>query len=123
MKDVLTNFRISTSDVTVISNMKVRANDQLWNDFRASLKNLPKEVVNANDIENEQEFINKHLRLSEEIQKHSSDAQMILMTLPQQYIGNTNPAIYMASLDFMTRNLPPTLLIGGNNVSVLTSFT
>ena len=123
MKDVLTNFRISTSDVSVISNMKVRAKTELWNEFRASLKNLPKEVVNENDIEKEQEFINKHLRLSEEMQKHSSDAQMIMLTLPQQYIGKTNPAIYMASIDFMTRNLPPTLLIGGNNVSVLTSFT
>jgi len=123
MKDVLTNFRISTSDITVISNMKVNAKPELWNEFRSSLKNLPKEVVNENDIEKEQEFINKHLRLSEELKKNSSDAQMIMLTLPQQYIGNTNPAIYMASLDFMTRNLPPTLLIGGNNISVLTSFT
>ena len=103
--------------------MKVSAKAELWNEFRASLKNLPREVVNENDIEKEQEFINKHLRLSEEMQKNSRDAQMIMVTLPQQYIGNTKPAIYMASLDFMTRNLPPTLLIGGNNVSVLTSFT
>ena len=26
-------------------------------------------------------------------------------------------------VDFMTRNLPSTVLVGGNNVSVLTSFT
>ena len=80
-------------------------------------------TVTEEDIDKEQAFINKHLRLSEELQKHSSNAQMILLTLPQQYMGTTNPAIYMAAVDFMTRNLPSTLLVGGNNVSVLTSFT
>ena len=52
--------------------------------------------------------------------KLNYDAQV---TLPQQYLGGTHPALYMAALDFMTRGLPPTLLVGGNNVSVLTSFT
>ena len=80
-------------------------------------------AVSEEDIEKEQVFINKHLRLSEELQRHSSNAQMVLITLPQQYMGSTNPAIYMAAVDFMTRNLPATVLVGGNNVSVLTSLT
>ena len=123
MKEVLTNFRIDTTDVSVISNMKAFAKQELWTAFRASLKTLPPGTVTEEDITNHQEFINKHLRLSEELQKHSSSAQMVLITLPQQYIGSTHPAIYMAAVDFMTRNLPSTVLVGGNNVSVLTSFT
>ena len=99
------------------------AKQELWTAFRASLKTLPPGTVTEEDINNNQEFINKHLRLSEELQKHSSSAQMVLITLPQQYIGTTHPAIYMAAVDFMTRNLPSTVLVGGNNVSVLTSFT
>ena len=123
MREVLTNFRINSSDVSVVSNMKAFAKPELWTAFRASLKTLPPGTVTEEDIVRNQEFINKHLRLSEELQKHSSAAQMVLITLPQQYMGDTHPAIYMAAVDFMTRNLPSTVLVGGNNVSVLTSFT
>ena len=75
------------------------------------------------EIENESKFINKHLKLGEMLQKHSKDSQMILMTLPQDRQGATNPIIYFGALDFMTRNLPPLLLVGGNNVSALTFHT
>lgn len=34
MKEVLTNFRINSSDVTVISNMKTEAKPELWTTFR-----------------------------------------------------------------------------------------
>jgi len=123
MKEVLTNFRINSSDVTVISNMKTEAKPELWTTFRACLAGLGRGQVPEGELEREREFINKHLRLSEEMQARSRDSQMILLTLPQQFIGTTHPAIYMAGLDMMTRDLPPTLLVGGNNVSVLTSFT
>ena len=53
-------------------------------------EDIDKEEVNKEEIDKEEEFINKHLRLSEELQRHSSNAQMILLTLPQQYIGQTN---------------------------------
>lgn len=123
MEDTLANFRISTSDITVVPNVKGPTNPKMMNEFTSSLKDLPKEVVSLQDIEADQEFINKHLRMGELLQKYSRDAQMILLTLPQQQLGKTNPAIYLAGLDMMTKDLPPTLLIGGNNTSVLTSFT
>ena len=123
MREVLTNFRINSSDVTVISNMKAFAKEELWENFREKMRSLPDGSVSEEEISREQELINKHLRLSEELQKHSSNAQMILLTLPQQFLGQTNPAIYMACLDMMTANLPPVLLVGGNNVSVLTALT
>ena len=34
MREVLTNFRINSSDVTVISNMKASARPELWTAFR-----------------------------------------------------------------------------------------
>ena len=103
--------------------MKAFAKQELWENFREKMRSLPGGSVTEEEISREQEFINKHLRLSEELQKHSGNAQMILLTLPQQFIGNTNSAIYMAAIDMMTANLPPTLLVGGNNVSVLTALT
>jgi len=122
MEETLHNFRINTSDVTVVPDINP-VSEKSWNLFTSSLKELPKEVVGTKDIIADDEFIRKHLRVGDMLQKYSRDAQIILMTLPQQKLGRTNPAIYMSCLDLMTRNLPPLLLIGGNNTSVLTSFT
>ena len=83
MREVLTNFRINSSDVTVISNMKAFAKQELWENFREKMRSLPGGSVSEEEINREEELINKHLRLSEELQKHSSNAQMILLTLPQ----------------------------------------
>jgi len=120
VQHLLTKFRISTDDVIVISNTSSQAEEATWNQFKETLKNLPEGTVDNTDIEEEKDLINEHLRLAELMKKHSSDAQMILVTLPQQRRGSTNSAIYMACLDIMTRNLPPILLTGGNNISVLT---
>merc|ERR1712241_924831 len=56
MREVLTNFRINSSDVAVISNMKAWAKDELWTSFRANLKTLPQGAVSEEDIEKEQVF-------------------------------------------------------------------
>ena len=37
MREVLTNFRINSSDVTVISNMKASARPELWTAFRLAV--------------------------------------------------------------------------------------
>ena len=46
---------------------------------RANLKTLPAGTVTEDQIEQEHSFINKHLRLSEEMIRHSSSAQMVLV--------------------------------------------
>eukprot|EP00092_Neocalanus_flemingeri_P009713 GFUD01010461.1.p1 GENE.GFUD01010461.1~~GFUD01010461.1.p1 ORF type:complete len:716 (+),score=77.54 GFUD01010461.1:160-2148(+) len=123
MEELLSKFRIAASDVTVISHINNRAEEKTWNEFKSVMKGVPQSVVTETDLENESSFINKHLKLGEMLQKHSKDSQMILMTLPQDRLGNTNPVIYMGALDFMTRDLPPLLLVGGNNTSALTFYT
>jgi len=124
MEDCLINFRISTSDVTVVPNVNTPAEPKMWAALRETLALLPAgEVVGEEDIKAEYTLVNKHLRINELLHKHSSDAQMIFITLPQQKLGSTNPALYFGALDIMTRNLPPTVLVAGNDVSVLTSMT
>ena len=123
MEELLSKFRIAATDVTVISQINSRAQENTWNEFKSAVTGAVPLLAKDADIEKEETFINKHLKLEEMLQKHSKDSQMILITLPQERIGNTNPILYMAALDFMTRNLPPTLLVGGNNTSALTFYT
>merc|ERR1711892_226530 len=123
MEELLSKFRIAASDVTVISQLNSRAAEKTWDEFKSAMNGAQQSAPTEADIENESKFINKHLKLGEMLQKHSKDSQMILMTLPQDRLGTTNPIIYMGALDFMTRNLPPLLLVGGNNTSALTFHT
>jgi sodium/potassium/chloride transporter 1 len=45
------------------------------------------------------------------------------MTLPLPKKTATPPLLYMAWLDFISRELPPFLFVRGNQVSVLTYYS
>ena len=68
-------------------------------------------------------LISRHMRLAELLRTYSSESEMVVMTLPLPRKGHTNPALYMAWLDLMTKNLPPNLLIRGNQEPVLTFYS
>ena len=57
------------------------------------------------------------------LRHHSSESEMIVMTLPLPRKGHTSAALYMAWLDIMTKNLPPILLTRGNQEPVLTFYS
>ena len=65
----------------------------------------------------------RHLRLAELLRMYSSESEMVVMTLPLPRRGHTSPALYMAWLDIMTKNLPPILLTRGNQEPVLTFYS
>ena len=45
MREVLTNFRINSSDVTVISNMKASARPELWTAFRLAVRHIYLSII------------------------------------------------------------------------------
>jgi solute carrier family 12 sodium/potassium/chloride transporter 2 len=69
------------------------------------------------------EKTNRHLRLRELLLDHSRMANLIVMTLPIPRRGGVSAPLYMAWLECLTRDMPPFLLLRGNQASVLTYYS
>ncbi len=85
-------------------------------------------VLSASDLLAHSEKTSFHLRVAEIIRQNSSSAELVVMTLPLPKKGGSvsappPPELYMAWLDMITRNMPPFLLIRGNQESVLTFYS
>uniref|UniRef100_A0A0K8R9V0 Putative sodium chloride cotransporter 69 n=1 Tax=Ixodes ricinus TaxID=34613 RepID=A0A0K8R9V0_IXORI len=65
----------------------------------------------------------RHLRLRELLQLHSKDATLVAMTLPMPRKSTCSASMYMAWLETLTRDMPPFLLVRGNQTSVLTFYS
>ena len=65
----------------------------------------------------------RHLRLAELLRSYSAESELIVMTLPLPRRGHTNPELYMAWLDFVSRDMPPFLYVRGNQESVVTMYS
>lgn len=66
---------------------------------------------------------NRQLRLRELLLENSSQSTLVVMSLPMPRKGAVSAPLYMAWLEALTRDMPPTLLIRGNHVSVLTFYS
>uniref|UniRef100_A0A8C9T7U4 Solute carrier family 12 member 3 n=1 Tax=Scleropages formosus TaxID=113540 RepID=A0A8C9T7U4_SCLFO len=62
------------------------------------------------------------IRLNELLQENSRAANLIIV-MPIARKGTISDHLYMAWLDILTKNLPPTMLIRGNHKSVLTFYS
>ncbi|RXN16425.1 solute carrier family 12 member 1 [Labeo rohita] len=63
------------------------------------------------------------VRLNELLQESSRAAKLVVVSLPIARKGSVSDHLYMAWLEALTKNLPPTLLIRGNHQSVLTFYS
>jgi len=123
MAALLAKFRIEFSSVVVIPDVTKRASDASRARLDALLAKLPEDTIPEEELLANKEKTNRQLRLSELLQAHSKDSEMIFMTLPMPRKGHVSAALYMTWIDLMTENLPPTLLIRGNQTSVLTFYS
>jgi len=123
MAALLAKFRIDFSSVLVIPDVTKRASDESRERLNSLLSVLPEGSISEEERATHKEKTNRHLRLRELLREHSSDSQMIVMTLPMPRKGHICAPLYLAWLDVMTENLPPTLLIRGNQASVLTFYS
>ncbi|XP_028130937.1 bumetanide-sensitive sodium-(potassium)-chloride cotransporter isoform X2 [Diabrotica virgifera virgifera] len=80
-------------------------------------------LVSTAELAASQDKTYRQLRLRELLLQHSSEANLIVMSLPMPRKGTVSAPLYMAWLEALTRDMPPYLLVRGNQQSVLTFYS
>jgi solute carrier family 12 sodium/potassium/chloride transporter 2 len=83
-----------------------------------NLLNIDDEIMLAMKAKN-----NRIMRLREFLLEHSKESKLIIMSLPIPKKNNMSPALYMAWLETLTKDMPPFLLVRGNQTDVLTFYS
>uniref|UniRef100_A0AC35TMV5 AA_permease domain-containing protein n=1 Tax=Rhabditophanes sp. KR3021 TaxID=114890 RepID=A0AC35TMV5_9BILA len=131
MAGLLKKFRIDVSNLHVINDITRKPQhhtmerfNKLIEPFRCSLsENSPEGMISDAELAAQKDKTNRQLRTAELLHEHSKDADLICITLPVPRKNMVSSALYLAWLDTMTANLPPTLCIRGNQSSVLTYYS
>lgn len=63
------------------------------------------------------------MRLRELLLEHSHEAEMVVVTLPIPRKNIVSAVTYLAWLELLTKDMPPVLLVRGNQTSVLTFYS
>jgi len=120
MASLLAKFRIDYSDVIVVPDVTKKAGEAIQEEFKII---SDKVVVDEAELLAHKEKSNRNLRLAELLREHSTNSEMVIMTLPMPRKGATPANLYMAWLEIMTRDMPPFLFVRGNQTSVLTFYS
>ncbi|KJH46770.1 K-Cl cotransporter [Dictyocaulus viviparus] len=137
MAALLSKFRINFSDVSVISDIGRNPRPETIV-YYFSLMNWEKLIgpfvcaddyekmpgtTSKNELESQKQKTYRQLRTSELLREHSMESDLVVITLPVPRKGMVSASLYLSWLDMMTRGLPPTLLVRGNQTSVLTFYS
>uniref|UniRef100_A0A3P9P1S3 Solute carrier family 12 member 1 n=1 Tax=Poecilia reticulata TaxID=8081 RepID=A0A3P9P1S3_POERE len=141
MRSLLQKFRIKCSDIIVVDDIHIKPrNDNIkkledmiepfrlhegtkGRDQAAGIqKEYPWKITDA-ELSSFEEKTHLQVRLNELLQEHSKSANLIVLSLPIARKGTISDFLYMAWLDILTKDLPPTMLVRGNHKSVLTFYS
>lgn len=120
LASMLSRFRIDFETVSALPDVTKKAEAATKAEFDAMIEGCG---VDESELQGEREKTNRHLRLTEMLRANSRSSELVVMTLPLPKRGATSPALYTAWLDIMTKDMPPTLFIRGNQQSVLTFYS
>lgn len=134
MASLLSKFRIDYSALKLIPDITKKPKDStmsFFDDLISPFRVPESEEENDHsklgiteaDLLAMKDKTNRHLRLRELVLEHSSDANLVVMTLPMPRKNVVSASLYMAWLEVLTRDMPPFLLVRGNQTSVLTFYS
>uniref|UniRef100_A0A3B4FUK6 Solute carrier family 12 member 1 n=1 Tax=Pundamilia nyererei TaxID=303518 RepID=A0A3B4FUK6_9CICH len=141
MKGLLKKFRINCSDINVFDDLHIKPRSESLKELqemiepfrlhegskdadqiRALQKEQPWKVTDK-ELSEFEEKTHLQVRLNELLKEHSRSANLIIVSMPIARKETISDFLYMAWLDILTKDLPPTLLIRGNHKSVLTFYS
>ncbi|XP_053318624.1 solute carrier family 12 member 2-like [Spea bombifrons] len=141
MATLLSKFRIDYSDIVIIGDINkkprpesMKCFDNLVDPYRLhegnvdaitaeEMKKTEPWKISDDELETFKEKTQRQIRLNELLQEHSLSANLIVVTMPVARKGAVSNALYMAWLEILSKDLPPVLLIRGNQQSVLTFYS
>ncbi|XP_060571592.1 solute carrier family 12 member 3-like [Ruditapes philippinarum] len=133
MASLLAKFRIEYSELTVVTELNKKPQLSTYREFESLVQQwrvkpgefqeeFPLRIADTDLIEHKQKTY-RHLRIREKLLEHSRDASLVVMTLPVPRKTSCPAGLYMGWLEILTKGLPPTLLLRGNQESVLTYYS
>ncbi|XP_046600388.1 bumetanide-sensitive sodium-(potassium)-chloride cotransporter isoform X1 [Neodiprion lecontei] len=131
MAEIMDKFRIKYTSLKMVDDISVEPQPETQRFFDTLISGFrEKDGVNNTDytvteteLQNLRDKTNRQLRLRELLLENSSESTFVVMSLPMPRKSAVSAALYMAWLETLTRDMPPTLLVRGNHTSVLTFYS
>ncbi|PIK54449.1 Na-K-2Cl cotransporter 1 [Apostichopus japonicus] len=135
MASLLNKFRIDHDSVEIIPDIGKTAKKESKARFEERIKPLRVDKskgesrethpwkITDDELDELRDKTNRQLRLQELLFEHSKDAQLIVMSLPMPRKKSCSAYLYMSWLETLSQDLPPMLLMRGNQTSVLTYYS
>ncbi|KAL0108378.1 hypothetical protein PUN28_015133 [Cardiocondyla obscurior] len=131
MVEIMNKARINYSSLKIVDDIGVELKeetrsffDKLISDFRINDSSEDGECyITDNELQTLRDKTHRQLRLRELLLENSSQSTLVVMSLPMPRKGAVSAPLYMAWLETLTRDMPPTILVRGNHTSVLTFYS
>lgn len=130
MANLLAKLRIDYSSLIMLTDVKQKPKPETINLHKLLLDGFnegqaPNAECTVTDTEKQilEAKTNLQLRLRELLLKHSTEASLIVMSLPMPRQGAVSAPLYLSWLEVLTKGMPPFILVRGNQNSVLTFYS
>ncbi|XP_065221606.1 bumetanide-sensitive sodium-(potassium)-chloride cotransporter isoform X2 [Planococcus citri] len=128
MADLLGKFRINYASLQMLTDVEKPQGretrqlfDELLKPYRQDSKSSA--FVTDEELKRLEDKTNRQLRLKELLLQYSKNSDLVVMSLPMPRKGVVSAPVYLSWLEVLTCDMPPFLLVRGNQTSVLTFYS
>ncbi|KAH9426423.1 hypothetical protein DERP_010992 [Dermatophagoides pteronyssinus] len=137
MAQLLSKFRIDYSDVILITDLLKPPEEFSKREFHRMIEKFIVDdseerhdaerkdgmTITETDLIRFRDKTYRHIRLREILLNYSKDSRLVVITLPMPRKNSCPAVLYMAWLETLTKNMPPMMLMRGNQTDVLTFYS
>lgn len=124
MAELMAKFRIDCKEIIIISDATKKPSKNTKAEFLAMVKSRVGSKIDNAMLAQHSEKINFNLRIAEIVNENSREAaSLVVMTLPMPKKDGMPPFLYLALMDYASRDMPPFLYLRGNQDPVLTFYS